>query len=302
MKKIALVVQDGGGGHRVSAQALEAVMADQCPTWSADRVDLYRDILNLPIAYGYNFILRLGWTGLFWPVTVPWFRWHRRLRRRAWLAKLQHYWRQQQPDLVVSLIPFVNQELYHSLQTVRPGAPFMIALTDLATEPPNFWLDPWQGEPNLFVICPTPKAMEQALALGYPKTQLFETSGVILHPRFYQPIRPVQRPDWADALSESSIASTQTSGCRLPASSSESSFFSFDRGRERQRLGLDPDLITGVLLFGGQGDNIMLQIAQRLDASDLPLQLIFLCGKNQSLVNQLRRYAHRYPWVVEGFY
>ena len=284
MTKISLVVNDAGGGHRASAQALEAAIAGQCPNWQTDRVDVYRDILGLPVTYSYNLMLRLDWTVPFWPVLVPWFHWHKRLRQKAWLAKLQRYWQQQQPDLVVSAIPFVNRELYRSLQQVRSGIPFVILLTDLADDPPNFWLEAWQGEPNVFAICPTSRAMERALELGYPKTQLFETSGVVLHPRFYQ---PMTRPDrFSD---------------RNPAGSASKQQSDLDRDRERQILGLDPDLTTAVLFFGGQGSNTMLRIADRLEASGLPLQLIFLCGKNQSLVRQLRCRCHRYPWVVEGF-
>jgi len=41
-------------------------------------------------------------------------------------------------------------------------------------------------------------------------------------------------------------------------------------------------------MFGGQGSRVMLEIAQRLGRSNLPLQLILMCGRNESLAARLR--------------
>jgi 1,2-diacylglycerol 3-beta-galactosyltransferase len=87
---------------------------------------------------------------------------------------------------------------------------------------------------------------------------------MILHPRFYDP--PVE-----------------------------------DRTAGRARLGLRPDLPTGLVLFGGHGSNVMLEIAERLDRSNLAVQLIFVCGKNDRLANALRTRRSRVPTFVEGF-
>jgi 1,2-diacylglycerol 3-beta-galactosyltransferase len=45
----------------------------------------------------------------------------------------------------------------------------------------------------------------------------------------------------------------------------------------------------------------MLEIAQRLDHSGLPLQLIFICGRHQKLYRALSRGKHRLRRLVEGF-
>ncbi len=88
---------------------------------------------------------------------------------------------------------------------------------------------------------------------------------MILHPRFYQPI-------------------------------------SCDRRAERKQRGLDPDLPTGLVLFGGQGSDAMLEIAERLDAEGPHnLQLIFICGRNEKLADALRRRRSRLRSFVEGF-
>jgi 1,2-diacylglycerol 3-beta-galactosyltransferase len=85
---------------------------------------------------------------------------------------------------------------------------------------------------------------------------------MILHPKFYQPI-------------------------------------AVDRAVERQRLGLDPGLPTGLVMFGGQGSRVMVKIARRLGASGLNLQLILICGHNGRLAAELRGIEGRK--YVEGF-
>ena len=74
-----------------------------------------------------------------------------------------------------------------------------------------------------------------------------------------------------------------------------------DRIGERQRLGLRPDLPTGLILFGGHGSKVILEIAEQLDRSALELQLIVICGKNDKLAAALRARKFRFPIFVEGF-
>jgi hypothetical protein len=118
----------------------------------------------------------------------------------------------------------------------------------------------WMERQNQYLICGTTKAVEQARALGYKDDHIFRTSGMILRPSFYQPI-------------------------------------TVDRCAERTRLGLDPEKPTGLVLFGGQGSSVMLEIDRLLDDT----QLIFICGKNSSLAERLRARPSRAKHFVEGF-
>jgi 1,2-diacylglycerol 3-beta-galactosyltransferase len=74
-----------------------------------------------------------------------------------------------------------------------------------------------------------------------------------------------------------------------------------DRAAERVKLGLDPQLPTGLVLFGGEGSTEMLRIARALNCPGSRLQLILLCGKNTELVSDLRALDRRIPMFVEGF-
>jgi hypothetical protein len=69
------------------------------------------------------------------------------------------------------------------------------------------------------------------------------------------------------------------------------------RDEQRAEFGLDPLRPTGVVMFGGQGSRQMLAIARALD----DVQLVFLCGRNEPLIRQLRGLRRRAPHVAFGF-
>jgi UDP-N-acetylglucosamine:LPS N-acetylglucosamine transferase len=69
------------------------------------------------------------------------------------------------------------------------------------------------------------------------------------------------------------------------------------RAAERARLGFDPSLPVGLVLFGGEGSAVMEEIASRLPDR----QLLVVCGHNQKLAARLRAMPHGAPMFVEGF-
>jgi 1,2-diacylglycerol 3-beta-galactosyltransferase len=162
--------------------------------------------------------------------------------------------------MVVSLVPHFNRALWESYHKALPGKPFVTVLTDLADYPNHFWVE----RESQYVICGTDKAVEQARALGHFDGKVFRTSGMILHPRFYETGE-------------------------------------VDRAEERKKLGLHPDLPTGIVLFGGYGTSKMLDILRQINRSSLQVQLILICGRNEKLAQALRREPTRIPIHVEGF-
>ncbi len=176
-----------------------------------------------------------------------------RLYHRGQVRMLKKFWADGERDLVISLIPNFNRALRQSL----PDTPLVTILTDMADYPPHFWIEQQQQ----YLICGTEKAVDQAKAHGHSADSIFQTSGMILRPNFYEPVTA-------------------------------------DRKAERKKLGLDPDLTTGLVLFGGEGSNAMLDIARRVTAR---AQFIFICGKNQKLAERLRRLPTQFPKHVEGF-
>lgn len=267
MKKVYLMIYDLGAGHRSTANALREVIAARQLPWHIEIVDVFKDVFGMTLPhYVYNnLILKQKWARqINDPLLVPMFRWQIQMQHRLWKRRLKRYWREHQPDLVVSLLPLVNRVLCDSLRAEYPQVPFVTSITDFADCPPHFWIEPQEQ----WLICPSDRAVQQAYAAGYSSERVMQTSGVVIHPRFYE------------------SPPTQTAA---------------DRATKRQQLGLDPDRPTGLVIFGSYGAPEMLEITQRLERSALDLQLILICGRNQALANQLRRIKTRFPKVVEGF-
>ena len=96
---------------------------------------------------------------------------------------LDRFWQETEPDMVVSLVPHFNRALRESFDKAFPGRPFVTVLTDLADYPKHFWIE---SQPQ-YLVCGTERAVEQARELGHLDGTVFQTSGMILHPRFYEP-------------------------------------------------------------------------------------------------------------------
>ena len=259
---------DAGGGHRNAATALQGVIASREYGWNVrlvnlqevlDPLDISRKITRIRLEDIYNLLLARGWT-IGSPQLLPLMQAVIRIYHPAQVKLLAKYWEQQNPSMVVSFVPNFNRALFESLHRALPGVPLVTILTDLADYPPHFWIE---KQPQYF-ICGTQRAREQALAMGHPSGRVFQVSGMILRPQFYE---------------------TESMDCR----------------EERERLGLDPYLPTGVVLFGGQGSNVMFSIAERLGNSSANLQLIMICGRNTKLRERVAALNTRNKVFVEGF-
>lgn len=268
MERIECGFFDAGGGHRAAATALQMVTETQRRPWEVrltnlqelmDPLDIVKKYAGIRIQDVYNTMLRRGWT-LGSPQLLRVLQLTIRAYHRPTVRLLEAHWKETQPDMLISFVPHFNRAMCESFSAVFPGRPFVTILTDIADYPPHFWIERQQQ----YLICGSDRAVAQARSMGHSDDRIFRASGMILHPRFYDP--PVE-----------------------------------DRIAARERLGLRPDLPTGLVLFGGHGSNVMLDIAERLDESPLDLQLIFVCGKNDKLANALRARKFRVPCFVEGF-
>jgi UDP-N-acetylglucosamine:LPS N-acetylglucosamine transferase len=269
MKRIEFGFFDAGGGHRAAATALDmAVRAEHRP-WETqllnlqellDPLDILKKYAGIRIQDFYNTMLRNGWT-LGSPQLLKVLQLVVRSYHKPAVRLMQAHWKQTQPEMLISFVPHFNRALYESFSQVFPERPFVTILTDLADYPPHFWIEPNQRQ---YFICGTERAVEQACSMGHSDDRIFRGSGMILHPRFYEP--PIS-----------------------------------DRLGERAKLGLHGDLPTGIVLFGGHGSKVMLQIAERIENSNLNLQMIYICGKNDKLATALRSQKSRLPRFVEGF-
>lgn len=267
MEQLEIIYFNAGGGHRAAATALETVLRRD-GRWRVqlanlqqllDPLDPVRRFAGVPMEEVYNLMLRRGWTrGSEW-LLKPMHAVIRHYHART-VDLLEQHWRSQQPAVVVSVVPHFNRALFESLRRAEPSVPLVTILTDFADFPPHFWIEPQ----DQFFICGTERAAAQAAELGVPADRVLRSSGMIVHPRFYE--NPT-----------------------------------INREAQRRRLGLDPAIPTGLVIFGGQGSAVMREIGQRLEDSRLKVQLIFICGRNRALADDLRRQRSRYSRVVIGF-
>ncbi|MEQ1947982.1 MAG: glycosyltransferase [Bryobacteraceae bacterium] len=269
MTKIDFIFFDAGGGHRSAATALKAVVEAQEKTrprgWEIrlvnlqevlDSLDVFKKVTGIRLEDIYNKMLAKGWTlgsaqGLVVMHAVI------RMYHGPTVRLLSRYWLDSKPDMVVSLVPNFNRAMYEGLGNSLPKVPYVTVLTDMADFPPHFWMEPNQ---NQYFVCGTERAVQQADALGYGKDRVLRASGMILRPKFYEPV-------------------------------------TVDRAEGLKKLGLDPAKPVGLVLFGGQGSRVMLEIAERLSGT----QLILVCGRNEKLAAQLRARSSKSPHYVEGF-
>jgi len=269
MQTIELVFFDAGGGHRSAANALcEVVRREQIP-FDMRMMNLQELLDEVDI---FRRITGIRMQDIY-----------NMMLRRGWtlgskqmlapmhsvirmfhpqqVRGLVRYWSGSKPDMVVSVVPNFNRALFEAVQTAIPHVPFVTILTDMADYPPHFWLE---RQAPQYVICGTERARDQALELGHAPERVFLVSGMILNPRYYD-IAPVDKP------------------------------------KERAALGLDPNMPTAVMMFGGAGSVKMVNIAKRLNESGLDMQMIAICGKNETLESALRGLSGRVRTHVVGF-
>lgn len=267
-KRVDIIFFDAGGGHRAAANALKLSIEKQGYPWDVrlvnlqevlDAIDIFRQVFRLRLEDVYNLLLRKGWTlgsGLMLHVMHALIWLYHPLQVRL----LVRHWKKNPADLVVSVVPNFDRALGEGLRKALPQTPLAVVITDIADYPPRFWIE----RQKQTVFAGSAKAEQQARDLGGPETTVVRTSGMVLHPRFYEPV-------------------------------------DLDRRAERVRLGLDPDLPTGLILFGGYGSSVMLQIVRRLAPFAGKLQLIAICGKNESLRKKLVALNSPVKLFVEGF-
>lgn len=270
MKKIDFIYFDAGGGHRAAAMALKSVIDSQNRAtggepWEVRLVNLQEVLDSLDI---FRKITGLRLEDVYNKMLVKGWTLGSaqglqfmhgviRLYHEPTVRLLAAHWKDTQPDLVVSLVPNFNRAMYESLRAALPKVPYVTILTDFADYPPHFWMEAGQDQ---YFVCGTEKAVDQARALGHSNDRIYSASGMILRPRFYEAVN-------------------------------------INRTRERERLGLNASAATGLVLFGGQGSKVMLEISRRLPDT----QLIFICGRNAKLAERLKALPAKAPRFIEGF-
>jgi UDP-N-acetylglucosamine:LPS N-acetylglucosamine transferase len=268
LRKLIIVFHHAGGGHRSAAEALKATLSGQEHPWDVSLLDI-QELLD-PLD-----LIRRG-TGLRIQDT------YNLILRKGWtrftpqlLLILQGTIRLYHGPIVKLLRAYWDEHPADVVLSVIPHFNREIGeslradgantpFVTLITDLADYPPHFWIERESEYIIAGTERARQQALALGHPTDHVFKTSGMILKPRFYEKT-------------------------------------TVDRVVERKRLGLEPDSPTGIVLFGGHGSQVMVDITKKLDEAGSGVQLILICGHNQKLATALKNLKTKKPLAVVGF-
>jgi UDP-N-acetylglucosamine:LPS N-acetylglucosamine transferase len=268
LRKLIIVFHHAGGGHRSAAEALKATLSGQEHPWDVSLLDI-QELLD-PLD-----LIRRG-TGLRIQDT------YNLILRKGWtrftpqlLLILQGTIRLYHGPIVKLLRAYWDEHPADVVLSVIPHFNREIGeslradgantpFVTLITDLADYPPHFWIERESEYIIAGTERARQQALAVGHAADHVFKTSGMILKPRFYEKT-------------------------------------TVDRVVERKRLGLEPDSPTGIVLFGGHGSQVMVDITKKLDEAGSGVQLILICGHNQKLATALKNLKTKKPLAVVGF-
>ena len=260
MPRLDFIFFDAGGGHRSAANALVEVIGRKGWPWEIRMVNLQEVLEPLDV---FRKITGLRLEDIYnLMLKKGWTLGSPQLTAGMhWLIRMYH------PAQVRMLRRFWERDrpdMVVSLvpnfnRALREGLGQATPFVTILTDIADYPPHFWIERQDQYLICGSGRAVEQARALGHPGEHIFRVSGMILNPRFYD------QPD-------------------RPA---------------EKPPGLAPDLLTGLVMFGGEGSDVMLDIARLLQ--DRPVQLILICGRNEKLTAHLRAMRHKQPMFVEGF-
>ena len=266
MKTLVFVFFDAGGGHRSAATAVSAILQRRPRPWDIALLNL-QELLD-PLD-PFHRLAGVRLQDIYNRMLAS----GRTLGAGALLPPLHGLLRLYESRVVrqlerhwtklgpAAVVSFVPHFNRALARSLRPAGTPLVTVLTDLADYPPHF---WMEKESQYLVCGSDRAMEQARALGHPAHRTLRASGMILKPQFYD----------------------------LPP---------LERGAERRKLGLDPDLPTGLVMFGGFGPPVMKKIAQALQHAPLELQLILICGRNDRLAAELRNLPGRMPMYVEGF-
>jgi len=265
-RRITILFFDAGGGHRSASEALKAILAER--GWDVCLLNVQELLDSIDFVRGFTGVrIQDGYNLILrkgWTrLSPPLLRILQRVirMRHKRIVRMFRNYWQLTPT---DLVLSVIPHFNRAIaESIRPVMPEVPFVT-LLTDLADYPPYFWMEKESEYLICGTERAKQQALEMGHSPERVFQVSGMILKARFYQ--KPV-----------------------------------VDRITGRKRLGLLPDVPTGVVLFGGHGSPAMVEIARRLDQSAVPVQLIMLCGHSRKVFDELKSSTLTKKIHVEGF-
>ena len=270
MTRILILMSNTGGGHRASAQALQAAFRMRYgDAFTVDIIDLWTEhtpwpLNRLPKSYKflandtprlYKLMFEMGEKP---EVIVP------IMDAVAWFAErdisraIRHY----EPDLLISVHPLMQEVPLRVLRRMGRDVPVITVVTDLGT-----FHHTWFNRGVTLCFVPTAGGYREAVRQGLSPRQLRQY-GLPIRPEFGRPPSP--------------------------------------KGDVRRALGLCPDLPNVLLIGGGEGMGPVAKIARAV-AGELATggrpaaQMVVVCGHNERLRAKLLEKPWPVPTTIRGY-
>ena len=278
-KKILIMSNESGSGHkqtaRVLAQALQRENRNTRVLSTFNELFIDLDVGEKWFGFSgeaiYNtVILKKEASPLLYRFFFGMIHYLYRVPRQKELTRrLSTFFKQEKPDLVISVIPIINQEI---VKAIEEQCPCVIVQTDLFEHEEQSWL--WRkllpegvwfvNDSHPFQLSGTERGYSQARNYHPCRHKVRQISGTVIDPLF---------------LEDKQI----------------------DVAAERAKLGMSMDQPLGMFLYGGYPPERVLKLARQLDKLNVNAQFIFICGNNTSLQEALEKLPTSYKKIVVGF-
>lgn len=283
MPHILILMSDTGGGHRAAGEAIQQAVAhiDQNGSFTVEMVDFIKEIAIPPWDH-------LG--SIYKPMVdqAPWlWRFGFNLTsvsalRQVGLAlnasitapKMVRFFQKYPADLIVSVHPFATSIPGYILSKIRPDIPFVTVVTDLVSGHPF-----WYSRQAHKTFLPSNEAYQRAIKQKIPLKKL-EITGLPIDLRFAN-------------LAAMSQASQGTIKYELSNMKT--------KAQMKEQYGLPPDKAMVLLIGGGDGIGNLETYADIVARAALPLSLMVVTGKNESLRQRLSKKEWSIPTKITGF-
>jgi len=274
MKKVLILMSDTGGGHRASAEALQAAFAERYGDQiQVNLVDIWLRHTPWPvnqIPKGYRFVVNDApwlWRSIWEMSESPKAMKVIMDAAASWSkGSVSRVLDRYEPDLLIAVHPLVQGVTLWVMARTGRRVPLVTVVTDLVSVHPA-----WFHPQAILCYVPSEESYRLALQAGLPAERL-RLYGLPIRPAFAKEPPP--------------------------------------RAVLRQQLGMHPELPAALLVGGGEGMGrlgaIAHAVADRLAAdargTSCPAgQLVVICGRNRRLREELSAVSWPVPTIVNGF-
>lgn len=243
-KKCFILIADAGNGHRSCAESLKLELYAKQPEMEIEILNPNRVILKSNAEDFYNRYICGNHLYFLTPFLIFFVKILFKIMHKKIVKKMTLYFKKNRPDLVISVMPYINGACREALNRIDPKISFCVVITDWS-DSLGMWLD---EVPNQHIFCNTPHAKKHAEKLGHPLSHIHALSGMILKREFYQ-------KKWTQQTKD----------------------------QFKIQLGFDPQKLTILMMYGIGNIRDTVQTFYQMSIYAKDIQVLLLCGHDQEL-------------------